>query len=138
MSGVKQGINDLYTWCIQNGDFGENMLSEFTGLDIKGNRVGIKEIAKGSNKRLLWRCLNGHQWYAQPNSRTQSMTGCPMCANRGNRYTKDKIKNGSKDLLSWCNNNGEYGERLKEEFIGSDNRQLKINEVSYGSKKDVL
>lgn len=138
MSRVKQGINDLYTWCLQNGDFGANMIVEFVGVDVDGHRVDIKNIAKGSNKKLKWKCKNGHEWYAQPNSRIYNMSGCPMCANRGNRYTRDKIKNESKDLLSWCNANGEYGKVLQEEFIGSNDGQLKINEVSYGSKKDIL
>lgn len=138
MSRVKQGINDLYTWCIQNGEFGTNMIKEFTGVDIDGYKIDIKNIAKGSNKKLKWKCKNGHEWYAQPNSRTHDRSGCPICTNRGNRYTKDKIKDGPKDLLSWCDANGEYGKQIKEEFVGSDNGQLKISDISYGSKKDIL
>ena len=39
MSRVKQGINGLYTWCIQNGDFGANMVVEFVGVDADGHLV---------------------------------------------------------------------------------------------------
>ena len=60
MSRVKQGINDLYTWCMNNGEFGTNMIQEFTGITEDGYFIDIRDIAKGSNKKLKWQCKNGH------------------------------------------------------------------------------
>lgn len=42
------------------------------------------KVVAGSNKRLQWRCNEGHKWKAQPNSRTGMVqSGCPTCANSG-------------------------------------------------------
>ena len=43
-------------------------------------------------------------------------------------------------LLEWCNNNGEYGDQLKQEFMGKleTGETISIDEVSYGSGKKAL
>lgn len=42
------------------------------------------QVVAGSNKRYLWKCEEGHNWKAQPNSRSGSVkSGCPTCANSG-------------------------------------------------------
>jgi hypothetical protein len=34
----------------------------------------------GSNKKVWWRCIKGHEWQASPNKRTGvDKTGCPFC-----------------------------------------------------------
>lgn len=53
-----------------------------------------EEVTHGSDKRLMWRCSNGHEWLASPNSRTsKGVTGCPVCS--GN-----KLLVGFNDLAS--------------------------------------
>lgn len=36
------------------------------------------DISAGSNKKVWWRCRNGHKYQAQPNSRKNG-AGCPIC-----------------------------------------------------------
>jgi len=40
-------------------------------------------VSAGSNRRLPWRCGEGHEWKATPVSRTSRTTGCPSCAPYG-------------------------------------------------------
>lgn len=37
-------------------------------------------VKAGTNKKLKWRCLDGHEWLAAPSTRTGSGTGCPYCS----------------------------------------------------------
>lgn len=36
----QQGINDLYTWCLNNGEWGQQLLQEWTGFD-ENNQFGM-------------------------------------------------------------------------------------------------
>ncbi len=40
------------------------------------------DVARGSNKRVWWRCSEGHDWQQTVNDRTRSGAGCPICAGR--------------------------------------------------------
>lgn len=46
------------------------------------NKISPKEISKGSNKKIKWKCIKNHEWIATPNDRTNRKTGCPYCSNR--------------------------------------------------------
>ncbi len=41
-----------------------------------------KTVTAGSNKKVSWKCANGHQWFALVTSRSFG-TGCPSCARTG-------------------------------------------------------
>lgn len=45
-------------------------------------------LAVSSSKKILWRCDEGHEWLATPNSRSSSGSGCPSCAEHG--YNREK------------------------------------------------
>ena len=47
-----------------------------------------EEFTAGSNRRLPWRCPNGHKWSTQVSARTLG-TGCPSCAKYGFDPNKD-------------------------------------------------
>lgn len=36
-------------------------------------------VSPSSQHRYLWRCENGHTWYAMPDNRTRHNSGCPVC-----------------------------------------------------------
>ena len=38
-------------------------------------------LARGSDKKVGWKCLRGHVWQATVGSRS-SGTGCPYCSNK--------------------------------------------------------
>lgn len=64
---VQAGFNDLAT---SHPALAEEALFDST------------TVTAGSNKRVAWRCLHGHEWIASPNSRTSTASGCPVCAGR--------------------------------------------------------
>ena len=122
--------NSLASWCDKQGAYGEKLKSEFRGS------MSINKISYSSNKDTLWECSNCHYiWEASPNSRTGRLrSGCTACSDSINTCIT-----GVNDLFTWCNRHGEYGQKIKEEFIGIDenNKQIKANEIAYGSHKKV-
>lgn len=40
-----------------------------------------QQVTCGSNKKVWWKCLNGHSWRACINDRNKG-NGCPFCLHR--------------------------------------------------------
>lgn len=40
------------------------------------------EIIAGSDKKVRWKCDEGHTWLVSPEARTYKNSGCPICSNR--------------------------------------------------------
>ena len=57
------------------------------------------EIAVCSNKKVWWKCANGHSWQATPNNRTNG-TGCPFCSGRSREKGINDLATTNPDLLS--------------------------------------
>lgn len=51
-----------------------------------------------NNKKVWWRCKNGHSWLASINSRGEHKLGCPYCAGQ-------RVVTGENDFESWCQEN---------------------------------
>ena len=109
----------LIDWCNQNGNFGEQLLNQWVGVDIDGNRLDINSITHGCGKKVKWKCKEGHEWFATVNSRTAIKLGCKQCAmlNQSENVLKTKLKN-SKSLQTWCEESGEYGKQILNEWTG--------------------
>lgn len=132
--------NSLVEWCNNHEEQGKRILQEWTGIDEYGNQVDINKISYGSNKRLIWKCRDcGYEWKAIVVSRTISNNNCPQCAKKIISIKKSIPTQGKNDLFTWCNNHGEQGERLLQEWTGKDENEnpIDINIISYGSRKKV-
>lgn len=72
------GVNDLETWCKQNGCI--ELLSEWD-YEKNDNRKP-SDIAFGTSKKMWWKCKKGHEWHISPNSRVKEnkVYGCPYCS----------------------------------------------------------
>lgn len=46
----------------------------------KNNPLRPEMVTPGSNRRVWWKCINGHEWITSPNHRTRLGTNCPNCA----------------------------------------------------------
>lgn len=144
-SGKKcvSGVNDLYTWCIQNKDIGSTIIEEWTGIDENDNIVDIHNILKKSNKVVKWQCRNNneHIWNAPIGRRVVNNSGCPYC-----KYENDRIKKIKEAVLNgesldiWCKNNGYWGENIRNEWTGQslDGKTFKINEISPKSNQNMI
>ncbi len=92
----------------------------------------------GSNKKLPWRCHLGHEWIAQPNSRSGEGRGCAVCS--GNAvlagfndlatthpelaaealFDPTTVVAGSHKKLPWrCSHGHEWTAVVKERALGS-------------------
>ena len=88
------GTNDLKTWCIKNNK--EDLLEEW---DYSRNVEASPEtIAYGSEKKIWWKCPNGHSYDARVNNRVHGK-GCPYCSGH-------KTLEGYNDFKTWCLSNG--------------------------------
>lgn len=133
----------LIDWCKENKEFGDLLLSQWTGMDENNNIVEISTISKGSNIKLKWHCdVCGSDWIVSVHSRASDKTGCEFCSKKssGKKLRKSSVKKGINDLFSWCENHGEYGVYLKSEWtgIGVDGEIVEMSEISKGSSKKML
>ncbi len=49
---------------------------------VKNGGLTPRNVTPGSNKRVWWRCKNGHKWQAIVSSRSQGYGRCPYCSGR--------------------------------------------------------
>lgn len=47
----------------------------------KNGKLGFDDVTKGSNRKVWWKCDNGHEWESTPNSRSNGRN-CPYCSGR--------------------------------------------------------
>ena len=107
------GVNDLAT------------INPELAIEWAKNRNGNltpKDVSAGSNKKVWWRCSEGHEWEASINDRNRGK-GCPTCANR-------RILKGYNDLKT-------TNPKLAKEWNFKKNKSLKPTQVSISSNKKV-
>lgn len=119
----------LLDWCKMNNERGQRILNEFNG----GNNFPItaKDISVHSALKAQFRCNKCGNINNQiiANKTRKNTIGCKYCAgqeNRGKNIT----------LLDWCNNHGQYGAQILQEFIAGDNN-FSPDQISYASRKYV-
>ena len=108
---IWKGYNDLATT-------NSELLEEW---DYEKNEIRPEEVTAGSDKKVWWRCKEGHSWEAKVFKRT-SGKGCPYCSNR-------TIKVGYNDLVT-------TNPEMLEEWDYERN-EIKPTEVSAGMGKKV-
>jgi hypothetical protein len=118
----------LGEWCDENGEYGDKLMEEWYDPDRT-----VDEVTRGNpTYRALWRCSAGctkdgepFTWEAPVNRRTSTnRAGCPGCAG--------KVPTDAHNLLKWCEDNGEYGQKLIEEWAEPD---VNMKDVTPGTKK---
>lgn len=122
---------DLRTWCLRNGERGQQLMSEWVGVDADGQLISMDSISYGSKKRVKWRCSEGHEWTTPLSNRTSSSAGCPYCSGR--------FATTETSLATWCLNNGEWGKQLLREWVGltEDNQPISTNNIARASNMRV-
>ena len=54
--------NNLYLWCMENGERGQRILAEYSSK----NELLLEEIAPMTDKKVWWKCSTcGHEWIAK-------------------------------------------------------------------------
>ena len=80
----------------------------------KNNGVDAFAFSAKNNKKVWWKCINGHSWYATINSRTVRKLGCPFCAGQ-------RTITGVNDFETWCKHNNP---QLLSEWDHAENSTL--------------
>ncbi|ACO69964.1 predicted protein [Micromonas commoda] len=114
-NGSPTDQNNLQQWCQDNSEYGRKLIEEWAEPDL-----AIKDVTPASHKKLMWRCSAGctkdgkaFTWEAAVGNRTSSRrVGCPGCAGQS--------PTDQNNLLQWCQDNGEYGRKLIEEWAEPD------------------
>ena len=68
----------LRTWCEENNKL--DLLADWD-YDCNGN-LTPDNVTKSSNKKVFWRCKNGHRWTATIYNRAILANNCPYCYGR--------------------------------------------------------
>lgn len=91
--------NSLDAWCDRNGEYGNKIRKQYTGLDENGNYIDIKEISKHNGKRLYWECEKcGERWPATVANRTFNRSGCPKCSCIGTSFPEQFLYRALKQI----------------------------------------
>lgn len=90
---VLPGFNDLATTH-------PSLLKEW---DYERNGdLSPEELSRGSNRKVWWKCAEGHEWQAAVFSRTrEKATGCPICAGIISRRQQHRISVYQKNVVGW-------------------------------------
>ncbi len=117
--GVQTGVNDLQTWCEQNGRM--ELLLEW---DVKKNEGLIpSDFTYGSSKKVWWLGKCGHSWEAAIAHRATRKDKCPFCSNK-------KLLQGFNDLQTKYPN-------IAKEWHTNKNGDSKPSTIMFGSHKKV-
>lgn len=131
--------NSLANYILEDFENRKHLFIEWTGIETFSDKhtieaIGIKinEVSYGISKRdFLWKCNTcQYEWVIKINDRTNHYSCCPACSSNPNGLIV-----GVNDLETWCDANGEYGAKLKSEFMGKlwNGELIKINNISKGS-----
>ena len=111
---VSTDAHNLRKWCEDNGEWGQKLVAEWAEPD-----ADMKDVLPATNKKLSWRCSAGctvdgepFTWEAVVSDRTSNRSGCPGCAGQ--------LPTDANNLRKWCQNNGEYGQKLVAEWAELD------------------
>ncbi len=111
---VLHGVNDLASQFPQ-------LAAEWDAE--RNGELGPEQVTPSSNRRVWWRCKEGHSWQAVIASRARLGCGCPYCAGR-------KVLPGFNDLATRF-------PRLAEQWDAELNKDLSPRGITSGSSRRV-
>ena len=90
-NGIISGVNDLKTYCQQNEEY-KHLLDEWDyDKNIEPDFPSSPSlIPPNYTKDVNWKCKNGHQWPASPNSRINTGNGCGQCSDERRKSKAEK------------------------------------------------
>ena len=109
---VRQGDNDLYTWCLNNGEFGKQIKEEFDTEENNNINVTIHTVTYGTNRKVAWKCSKGHKWITSINTRTAMGTKCPICNSKMISLPEKFIYNALSSIIPNMEHNYKMPKRL--------------------------
>ncbi len=122
---VLKGVNDLATTH-------PKLAEEAYGWDPS-------TVIAGSNKKLKWKCKNGHVFEALPNTRSGRGSGCGYCSNhlllKGFNDLKTRFPNIAKEADGWDPSRVMAGNSVKRNWICQQGHKFKATPDSRTQRK---
>lgn len=95
MEDISYKNNSLYEWCKNNPIKGERLLKEWDyekNIDSNENVITPKDVCRGSDKKVWWKCLRCGNSYQLPiRWQIAYVTGCNKCRTKGTSYSEQFI-----------------------------------------------
>jgi len=85
----------LYEYCVRTGS--ETLAAQWH--PERNGDLTSADVARGSNRKVWWRCERGHEWQASVKSRVAGC-GCPVCAGRVVRAGENDLASTHPELAS--------------------------------------
>lgn len=89
--------SSLYEWCLKNGEYGKQVINEWTGteVDINGNTIAenidINDIGHGSHRYFMFKCKNEHLYKQEIAKKSSLFCQCPKCCNVKTSFSEQFI-----------------------------------------------
>lgn len=121
----------LDIWCINNGEFGKNLIDSWTGIEVDKNNIAtgrvynITDITKGCSRRFKFICSNNHVFYNEINKITYSKRWCAQCNQLKINKQRDSEKQVYNKIVTQTmpstlvKNNNNKREKLEGREIGN-------------------
>ena len=124
ISELRRNSISLYDWCLQNGERGQRILTEFNNGD--NFPITARDLSSSSAYKVQFRCIACKKINVQlVSNKTGTLDNkCKYCSNRMRETS----------LKDWCITHGTYGVQLLQEFIDGDNT-FTPDQVAYSSNR---
>ena len=110
--------NSLFAWCENNPVKGELILKEWDhekNIDLNGIEITPKDVYRGSDKKVWWKCCRCGNSYQLPiRSRISYVTGCRKCRTKGTSYSEQFLFYGLKQHFPDIESRGKVGDEKIE------------------------
>ena len=92
--------NSLYAWCLDNGAYGERLISEWDDQGNRDKHIDIRTVDRGSGKKASWICSRCKSKYeSMIDHRTHNKSGCPQCNIHGTSFPEQVIYHSIRQIF---------------------------------------
>jgi predicted nucleic acid-binding Zn-ribbon protein len=96
---IKDNSVDLYSWCMKNGEYGQQILSEWSDRNKThfGEVLSPHDVYDKDTRKYWWKCsMCGEEYYSQLYKRLYNHRECPHCAPKrwGRKQSENRAENG--------------------------------------------
>lgn len=109
----KAGPRGIYrgTWCPYCAGVDKKSVDQMKAIASERGGEFLSTNYVGAREKYLWRCKEGHQWFASPTNITSKNSWCPYCAGqKGEHLTIERMREIARSRSGEC---------LSESYINS-------------------
>ena len=137
---IKDSSVDLYSWCIKNGEYGKQILSEWSDRNLGnfGEKLNPRDVYDKDTRKYWWKCsVCGNEFNSQLYKRLYNHRGCPYCAPaKWGRSHSLRAAESGKSIRDYCSEVS-YGNVLLKEWDNVRNAEAghTLDNTTYASNQ---